>query len=56
MGRHPEVSTRVATLLKTQKGKCTYCGLYFARKMYWRLTTLPGAKGEETITKPSDTT
>jgi RNA-directed DNA polymerase len=29
MGTHPEVSTRVATLLKTQKGKCTYCGLYF---------------------------
>ena len=29
MGTHPEVSTRVAKLLKTQKGKCTYCGLYF---------------------------
>lgn len=29
MGKHPEVSTRVATLLKTQKGKCTQCGLYF---------------------------
>ncbi len=29
MGTHPEVSTRVATLLKTQKGKCTHCGLYF---------------------------
>lgn len=29
MGKHPEVSTRVATLLKTQKGKCTHCGLYF---------------------------
>ena len=29
MGAHPEVSTRVATLLKTQKGKCTHCGLYF---------------------------
>ena len=29
MGVHPEVSTRVATLLKTQKGKCTQCGLYF---------------------------
>lgn len=28
-GMHPEVSTRVATLLKTQKGKCTHCGLYF---------------------------
>ena len=29
MGRHPEVSKRVATLLKRQKGKCTHCGLYF---------------------------
>ena len=29
MGTHPEVSTRVATLLKTQKGKCTHCELYF---------------------------
>ena len=29
MGTHPEVSTRVATLLKKQKGKCTHCGLYF---------------------------
>jgi len=29
MGTHPEVSTRVATLLKRQKGKCTYCGLTF---------------------------
>ena len=32
MGAHPEVSTRVATLLKTQKGKCTHCGLYFREK------------------------
>ena len=29
MGTHPEVPKRVATLLKRQKGKCTYCGLYF---------------------------
>ncbi len=29
MGAHPEVSKRVATLLKSQKGKCTHCGLYF---------------------------
>lgn len=29
MGKHPEVSTRVATLLKNQKGKCTHCELYF---------------------------
>jgi len=29
MGRHPEVSERVAKLLKKQKGKCWECGLYF---------------------------
>ena len=29
MGTHPEVTNRVATLLKTQKGKCTHCGLFF---------------------------
>jgi RNA-directed DNA polymerase len=29
LGKHPEVSTRMATLLKKQKGKCNYCGLYF---------------------------
>lgn len=29
MGEHPEVTKRVATLLKEQKGKFTHCGLYF---------------------------
>ena len=29
MGTHPEASARMATLLKTQKGKCTHCGLHF---------------------------
>lgn len=29
MGKHPEVSTRMATLLKEQKGKCNHCGLSF---------------------------
>ena len=29
MGKHPEVTERVATLLKKQKGKCTHCELYF---------------------------
>lgn len=28
-GSHPEISTRMATLLKKQKGKCNHCGLYF---------------------------
>ncbi|MGI0480139.1 group II intron reverse transcriptase/maturase [Geminocystis sp. CENA526] len=29
IGKHPEVSTRMATLLKRQKGKCNHCGLNF---------------------------
>ncbi|WP_069791690.1 group II intron reverse transcriptase/maturase (plasmid) [Cyanobacterium sp. IPPAS B-1200] len=29
IGKHPEVSIRVANLLKKQKGKCTVCGLNF---------------------------
>ena len=29
MGRHPELSSRKAGLLKKQKGKCCLCGLYF---------------------------
>lgn len=29
MGKHPEVDTSTATLLKRQKGKCAHCGLYF---------------------------
>jgi RNA-directed DNA polymerase len=29
MGKHPEVRTSVARLLKKQKGKCNYCSLTF---------------------------
>ena len=29
LGKHPEVSTRVAKLLNKQKGKCNHCGLKF---------------------------
>ena len=29
MGKHPEIDTRTATLLKQQKGICTHCGLFF---------------------------
>jgi RNA-directed DNA polymerase len=29
MGKNPEMPTRVAILLKKQKGKCTHCGLFF---------------------------
>ena len=29
MGKNPEMPTRVAKLLKVQKGKCPHCGLHF---------------------------
>ena len=29
MGKHPEMPTQKAKLLKKQKGKCSHCGLYF---------------------------
>ncbi|MEA5538914.1 group II intron reverse transcriptase/maturase [Limnoraphis robusta Tam1] len=29
MGKNPEMPTRVAKLLKVQKGKCAHCGLHF---------------------------
>jgi RNA-directed DNA polymerase len=29
LGAHPEVATRVATLLQRQRGRCARCGLYF---------------------------
>jgi len=29
LGKNPELPMRVTTLLKRQKGKCAYCGLYF---------------------------
>lgn len=29
IGKHPEISTRMATLLKKQKGKCNHCGHNF---------------------------
>jgi RNA-directed DNA polymerase len=29
MGKHPEISSRMAKLLKFQKGRCTHCGLFF---------------------------
>ena len=29
IGKHPEVSTRMGTLLKKQKGKCNHCRLNF---------------------------
>jgi RNA-directed DNA polymerase len=29
LGKHPEMPKRTASLLKKQKGKCAYCGLFF---------------------------
>lgn len=29
MGKHPEITVKVAKLLKQQKGKCAHCGSYF---------------------------
>jgi len=29
MGKHPQVPKRISKLLKEQKGKCAYCGLFF---------------------------
>jgi RNA-directed DNA polymerase len=35
MGKHPQCSKTVASLLKRQKGKCPHCGLYFRDGDLW---------------------
>jgi RNA-directed DNA polymerase len=35
MGRHPELTDRIARFLKQQKGKCAHCGLYFKNADVW---------------------
>ncbi|HEY9674762.1 MAG TPA: group II intron reverse transcriptase/maturase [Waterburya sp.] len=37
MGKHPEIPTREAILLKGQKGKCNYCGLFFRDGDMWEI-------------------
>jgi len=37
MGKHPEATKRVATLLKSQKGKCAHCGLFFKDGDIWEV-------------------
>ncbi len=37
MGKHPDASTRVAKLLKMQKGKCKHCGLTFKPGDLWEI-------------------
>ncbi|NMG06372.1 group II intron reverse transcriptase/maturase [Brasilonema sp. UFV-L1] len=52
LGKHPELTTRVATLLKKQKGKCTNCGHYFKDEDVWEVDhILPRSQGgKDTLT------
>jgi RNA-directed DNA polymerase len=46
MGKHPEISTKEATLLKRQKGKCNHCGLTFRDGDIWEIDhSIPRSKG-----------
>jgi RNA-directed DNA polymerase len=37
LGRYPDVSPAVAKLLKRQKGKCSWCGLFFRHEDLWNV-------------------
>lgn len=46
MGKHPEIPTREAILLKGQKGKCPYCRLFFKDGDTWEIDhKIPRSKG-----------
>lgn len=46
MGKHLEISTREAILLKGQKGKCLYCRLFFRDGDSWEIDhKIPRSKG-----------
>ncbi len=46
MGKHPEAPTKVAKLLKKQKGKCTHCGLFFNHEDLMEIDhKIPRSKG-----------
>ena len=46
MGKHPEASKRMATLLKMQKGRCTHCGLFFNHEDLMEIDhKIPRSKG-----------
>ncbi|MDZ8264303.1 group II intron maturase-specific domain-containing protein [Nostoc sp. ChiQUE01b] len=46
MGKHPEASKRMATLLKMQRGKCTHCGLFFHHEDLMEIDhKIPRSKG-----------
>jgi RNA-directed DNA polymerase len=45
-GKHPEISTKEATLLKRQKGKCHHCELIFRDGDIWEIDhIIPRSKG-----------
>jgi len=46
LGRHPEVPTRVADLLKRQRGRRVWCGLHFTERDGWEIDhVIPEALG-----------
>ena len=48
MGKNPEIPSRVATLLKKQKGKCTHCGLFFREDDVMEVDhIIPKSKGKK---------
>jgi len=45
-GKHPEISTKEATLMKSQRGKCNHCGLIFGVEDKWEIDhKIPRSKG-----------
>jgi len=52
IGKHPEVSTRMATLLKKQKGKCNHCGFNFKSDDLLEIDhIIPKSKGGKDVYK-----
>ncbi|WPF88566.1 group II intron reverse transcriptase/maturase [Cyanobacterium aponinum AL20118] len=52
IGKHPEVTTRMATLLKKQKGKCNHCGLNFTSNDLIEIDhIIPKSKGGKDLYK-----
>ena len=50
LGKHPELPTRVAVLLKRQSGKCPICGLYFRSEDQMEVDhVLPQSKGGSSL-------
>ena len=46
IGKHPEASLKVTTLLKRQNGKCAHCGLFFKDGDIWEVDhIIPKSKG-----------